>query len=116
MHVHLSCDVYSVLTARIGELSAVEALLYGHTTVVDTHEAGGHYLFVIVKTTATQVVEHKDGHGVGASVGTHVTDEAFRLANVTIQRCASGLVGGIIAGSREEAEELVSDAVFGTVQ
>lgn len=120
MNVETSVSVYSLVTdtseatgpesfAIAKSRRRIEAYLYGHTTIVDSYD-GGKYVFHIVKTTVNLDVDSE------TKQPTHTSDrdavrEAFFLANYQLNRFSSGLIGGILAGSRNEAQALLAETV-----
>jgi len=112
MRHELSVSVYSVITQRaefeadptdgpVGEQRRLQAYLYDHTTIVESH-GNDNYVYTIVKTTAVDCYNRAPGA---------VIDQAFYLANYQLDRLGSGLIGGILAGSYDEAQALLADAV-----
>ena len=119
MNVETTVSVYSVVTVgrggdteeRVNERT--QRYLYDHTTIVESyHDEHDRLSFFIVKTTvSSDDIDHETGadkvHGRDTK---KLIKEVFYLANYQLDRIASGLGGGIIAGSLFEAQQLLVEA------
>ena len=118
MNVQVSASVFSVVTQRAGLRPHVDlrdelqAYLYAHTEIIEEFAGLGEggYVYYIVKTTATDIIDSETRRSAQSSQR-DLVQEAFYLANYQLDRLSSGLIGGILAGSKSEAERLLGETV-----
>jgi hypothetical protein len=130
MKVKISSSIFSVITAPINDHTDTDevnvesskrhvgAYLYDHSKIVLT-EITNRFVFHIVETTSYTHVETEstdatsvhqtptDLYGRGAA---ELIKELFYLANYQLNRLGSAPLGGILAGSYDEARELLAEA------
>lgn len=115
MQIELTASVYSVASVAYRDTDRLKRYLYDHTTIVDLPGysiAEGHaephkIIPVILKTTASQCIEaDADPEAVAVTIA-----RAFFLANYQLDRLTSGGMGGLLAGTEQDARELAIDVL-----